>query len=112
MKTSELEGAELDYWVARITKTDGRLDELPSKHNKNVFNFYSPSTDWQQGGPLIEEYGLEIKPYTYTHKDAAVISWQALSLFATPPAQVEYGPTPLIAAMRCLVSSKFGDSVG
>jgi hypothetical protein len=58
-----------------------------------------PSTDWSQGGPIIERERISI-----THQ---VGRWAAQTdddLFA-------YGPTPLIAAMRCYVASKLGDEV-
>lgn len=64
MKVSELEGSELDYWVAKVVKpkdyqggwfTD---DTLPSHAN---FTEFEPSSDWSQGGPLIEEYKICIQ---------------------------------------------------
>jgi hypothetical protein len=61
---------------------------------------YSPSTDWSQGGPIIEREGIAV--------GMADDFWQAhLSEFHL----WENGPTPLIAAMRCYVASKLGDEV-
>ena len=60
---------------------------------------YSPSTDWAQGGPIIEREGL-----TITHQQN---QWAA----QTDDDLFEFGPTPLIAAMRCYVASKLGDEI-
>jgi len=59
--------------------------------------YWRPTTDWAQGGPIIAREGMSIgMVYDY---------WQAhLSEFGL----WEEGPTPLIAAMRCLVASKLG----
>jgi hypothetical protein len=65
---------------------------------------YSPSTDWAQGGPIIEREGIHIKKHPS--------DWIALpydSVFSEEAYQ--QGPTPLIAAMRCYVASKMGDEV-
>ena len=66
---------------------------------------YSPSTDWSQGGPIIEREGFCIQPF----KDG----WEcfvAHRLFEDDHHHSK-GPTPLIAAMRCYVASKLGDEI-
>ena len=63
------------------------------------FATFEPSTDWSQGGAIIERERISI-----THQ---VGQWAAQTdddLFA-------YGPPPLVAAMRCYVASKLGDTV-
>lgn len=58
------------------------------------------STDWAQGGPLIESAGIAISfgpQWTAVHN-------QRLG-------RCYYGPTPLTAAMRCFVASKLGDEI-
>jgi hypothetical protein len=94
MKTSELTGAALDWAVA---KCEGQPDEWMADHKRGYIN--SPSTDWSQGGPIIErEYiWLEINEgQCYAHKNGL---------------EFYEGETPLIAAMRCYVASKLGDEV-
>ena len=72
---------------------------------------YTPSTDWAQGGPIIERE----KICTSTeHGDPwrARLSRAALTFdgraYSYHHAE---GPTPLIAAMRCYVASTLGDEV-
>jgi len=62
---------------------------------------FAPSTDWVQGGPIIEREFIEL---TCTDE------WKAFMRFQSNPCD-EDGPTPLIAAMRCYVASKLGDDM-
>ena len=93
IKTAELTGAALDWVVAKL---EG--DMVPDGGVMiQTWPFYS--SDWEQGGPIIERERIELKP-TYA-------GWAAFlgnKTFAN-------GPTSLIAAMRCYVASKLGDEV-
>ena len=62
--------------------------------------FYSPSTNWSQGGPIIEREGISI--YRMTS------DWSAAY---NPSGATQDGPTPLIAVMRCYVSSCLGSEI-
>lgn len=66
---------------------------------------YSPSTDWAQGGPIIEREGLLVRPSFTDERD----KWTSIQW--APKGVCESGPTPLIAAMRCYIASKLGDEV-
>lgn len=95
MKTSELTGAVLDWAVAKC--------EGFKYPNDPVFK---PSTNWAHGGPIIEREMIE------TH--ALDGEWEAYSEIAGDgnwDENIQSGPTPLIAAMRCYVASKLGDDV-
>ena len=93
IKTSKLTGAALDWAVA---KCEGyRLDLVPEGE-------YTPSTDWAQGGPIIDRERISVASID-PH-------WQA-SMPSTIYQGEQDGPTPLIAAMRCYVASKLGDEV-
>ncbi len=67
---------------------------------------WSPSTDWSQGGPLIDKYQGSVRhdkhlndgPCRYTGGTGMDSPWS-------------YGPTPLIAFCRSLVLAKLGDTV-
>jgi hypothetical protein len=125
---SELTGAELDYWVARADeenirrsyrhqdffkgierKSDGGVvivEKYPDMDREVPFE---PSTDWEDGGPIIER-----------EKISVLVGWQA-SMRVTLTFKDSFGnesrvgcsyfdngSTPLEAAMRCFVKSKFG----
>jgi hypothetical protein len=112
MKTSELTGVALDWAVAKcegevtdlifdgITwgfKLDGELKVLSKGWAQSMI--YLPSTNWSQGGPIIEREQIDIQ--CFPRKSGGVV-WRT---FHTD------GPTPLIAAMRCYVASKLGAEV-
>jgi hypothetical protein len=60
------------------------------------------STDWSQGGPIIEREGITVGP------DTGLDWWVA---HIKGGIYIDHGPTPLIAGMRCYVASKLGDEV-
>lgn len=101
VKTSDLEGAALDWAVAQAngerpsTFIFAKTGKLAAKHNY--------STDWSQGGPIIERELLAV----YHMPGGVGGMWRA----ERPHAFMSSGPTPLIAAMRCYVASKMGDKV-
>lgn len=92
MKTSELSGAALDWAVA---------------HCEGVHvGVYRPSTDWAQGGPIIEREQISVC------WDGTV--WVGSKFNEQTDNKWEFnqsGPTPLIAAMRAHVASKMGDTI-
>lgn len=107
MKTSELTGAALDWAVAvceGFTDYDPDTETMmPPRKGYGRVNFdeYSYSTDWAQGGPIIEREGMHLT--CRLNKSYAMLNMGYLVH--------EYGDTPLIAAMRCYVASKLGDTV-
>jgi hypothetical protein len=98
MKTSELTGAVLDWAVA---KCEGLAisDRATKWRSENCPHLYS--TDWAQGGPIIE------REYMYLEYSGI---WRS---YCTQNGNsfLSVGSTPLIAAMRCYVSSKLGEEV-
>jgi hypothetical protein len=113
MKTNELTGAALDWAVAKAWQhvySDRALLQA-------VAEGYKPSTDWSQGGPIIdrEDIAMSSKPdglwAAYAPKGTRLVQHggQAVEIFNWYFKQEGY--TPLIAAMRCYVASKMGDDI-
>lgn len=105
MKTNELKDAALDWAVAKCLG----ITQMEWSDNAGGYDSFSPTTDWAQGGPIIEREGISMacKP-----KDARGL-WHAVlgpNRFLSP-AHEGFGPTPLVAAMRCFVASKMGDNI-
>ena len=112
MKTSDLKDLALDWAAAKCA---GWLDHktIISINGANI-SWYDPrfddgcqystlpsySTDWAQGGPIIERERLCLY-------DIGGDEWGCDDNL-TPRST---GPTPLIAAMRCYVASKLGDEI-
>jgi hypothetical protein len=116
MKTNELTGAALDWAVAKcegytdLHKIAGRMPHEPQlgmwppRKEYGVMELWELgySTDWAQGGSIIERELIELhRGGVYTEN-----FWRA-----TRNSVTAYGPTPLIAAMRCYVASKLGDEI-
>ena len=98
MKPSELQGAALLQGVALDWAVWSALG-LPATyldHNGHAANF---STQWAQGGPIIEREGISID------------LWGNDKWVANYCEAEQFGPTPLVAAMRSYVASKLGDEV-
>lgn len=126
-KVSELEGALLDATVAKAEGIAFRLNEgkcltmlrvqkfktlaadcgtikVPSGFDETL-KVFCPSSDWSHGGPIIERERISLDPWIGGHG-----TWTAICA----PSGVDYrevGPSPLIAAMRAYVASKFGEEV-
>jgi hypothetical protein len=107
MKTSELQGAALDWAVAKCEGLEVYIDDgmvrLVGQPFDRKYAFWTPSTDWAQGGPIIERESIQLWVGQ---------QWNAsMEPNNINPAEFESGPTLLIAALRCYVASKLGDEV-
>ena len=70
-------------------------------------NGWSPSTDWSQGGPLIDKYAVKVE-----HFPGETIASKANARVAmNRTAYWQSGPTPLVALCRAIVAAKLGDVV-
>jgi hypothetical protein len=89
------------------TKVFIRLQEgLPEQ-----WALYSPSTCWSSGGPLIEREHIEIITAWDHGWEAGINCLTGDGMSAGFGGLGQRGETPLIAAMRAYVASKFGDTV-
>jgi hypothetical protein len=121
VKTSELTSVQLDAWVARAEGIC--LHEAP--HTKSCGNWgtdytcaacgkdpheganvrtYHPSTDWAQGGPIIERENVHLEHY---EPHAEPKYWIARMRHPI----TGQGPSALVSAMRAYVASRYGDEV-
>lgn len=101
-------GSEAGYWI---------WDKTPKGLMTKIGRGYAPSADWAQGGPIIEREKIDT-----SHLAQRANGWYAsqqpdavrngLDTGSGPtPFYTGFGPTPLIAAMRCYVASKLGATV-
>lgn len=137
MKTAELTGGLLDYWTAYATDAHKEAHHLfptmtldstfsgivlrdyprgeygtmvqscvltPSNMFRQDPQAFSPSEWWEHGGPLIDKFDVVVDRIVTTGD--ATLHYQARKY----PHQMT-GPTYLIAAMRAVVASQFGDEV-
>ena len=109
VNTQDLSGAALDWAMAKAEALDfepyfaryrqcWEMHAVRSGYNpeRKVYVF-EPSTDWAQGGRLIEKHVTALN-------QSGTESW-----WAHAEDRLGQGPTPLIAACRAIVASVIGD---
>lgn len=122
IKVSEATGPVLDWMVAKAAglkpfsfaeKDVGQQRAFSKWVGINVspvgHDVYCPSTDWSQGGPIIERERIEIRKCNPLHFPKGNEKGEY-----TEPLWIAgkmHGTTPLIAAMRCFCASNLGDEV-
>lgn len=106
-KVAELEGALLDFAVARIERGDVESNRDFTFWLRELWETGAQrySMYWAIGGPILERERINVvspRPgyWAATPHD---VTWD--------PIKQQSGPTPLIAAMRAYVASKLGDEV-
>lgn len=107
VKIWDLEGAALN-WAVAFAENEGGLNVIPGWRMVALHNaLYAPSSDWSQGGPLIEKHMVRTHYAADTEKraDAGCIAqtWR--------PYAEAYGRTLLIAACRAIVTAKLGETI-
>ena len=108
IKTAGLTGPALDWAVHKAKGRDIKLHMFWEYRTHNNMLHYS--TDWSQGGPILEseEIGIRRNAPCSTGRE-----WEAFGSITAKGAGYRwgYGPTPLVAAMRCYVASRLGEEV-
>jgi hypothetical protein len=120
IKTSGATGVVLDWLVAKCESVEFEIDDgaliIGTRYESDTASddygcefdeLYNPSTDWAQGGPIIEREGIETRLFA----DDGSVWYAHLGTKPFPLDAQVTGPTPLIAAMRCYVASKLGGRV-
>lgn len=118
MKTSELTGAALDWAVSLITNPEWSDED----RRWNTYDYvdtgeegdepYSPSTNWAQGGPIIDREQISTYPDVNNTWIAQRRTWlKDGAVSVRRQWHWGSGSTLLIAAMRCFVASKLGDEI-
>ena len=107
IKVLEATGTALDWAVAKV---EGYIDDSSSwLYEATVADVadsdnYRPSIKWAQGGPIIEREKIQINPSISSD------AWGAANPSKDQCVWV-WAETPLIAAMRCYVATKLGNTI-
>lgn len=115
LKTTELTDIALDWVVAKAEGYSPLYPNYPKgamSHLSKVGEYseyrwlvelkYSKS--WSLAGPIIEREKI-------TCEWTSAATWRACIEWLDEPTFEGFGPTPIVAAMRCYVASKLGDEV-
>jgi hypothetical protein len=130
-RVADLAGAQLALWVAQaagICLHDGPTRKECGNWGTDYFCVacgketsdgpdkmsWRPHENWSQGGPIIDNQKIS---FVVTDWGDADLDWAGYEPCLQSMTGMAYdgvtatGPTPLIAAMRAFVASKFGDKV-
>lgn len=112
MKTSDLTGNLLDYWVVRTEQLSGKEFYVEGDGQtwvrKGDGTVFRPSRDWAKGGPLIDTYDIRFHYPQTSFFDSAPDCYVATCGTGMGNEYPMRGATRLEAAMRALVASVFG----
>lgn len=106
MKVAELNGPALDGMVAEVegvalsAVTKGWVTGRGKPAGK-----YSPSTDWSQGGELIDRYNIELNNWSNGYGGRTWLAW------LSGEERELSGATALVAICRAIVAAELGDVV-
>ena len=100
MKVADAIGAQLDWMVAKCEGT------LPASYDDWKQTWPRYSTDWAQGGPIIERENISVG-----YQGHLGVPLDSLWYATNRVDACGFGPTPLIAAMRCYMASKLGNQI-
>lgn len=102
MKTpvANLQGKALDFFVGVAVDDQPPTSLLWRQVSTGA---WSPSTKWEQGGALIDQFRVRLDPRESV--------WHAQVFSGDDEHEVRYAPTALVAAMRVIVLSRLGPEV-
>ena len=116
---SETTIPQLNWLVATCQKKQisvwGENIEVRDTYSFEDPYVYSPATDWRQGGPFIDKYKIIVDMYCNPDEWRAALAdgdfYDEHGEWIEGSNHEQTGPTPLIAIMRCYVSSVLGNEV-
>ena len=113
MKTSELTGDKLDYWVAKAQRWTQVVNAAGNGNNWecNETGFhtdYHPTTNWQQCGELI---ALPTFHWVQKLREPRVATGDTYAAKFDNVFPAMYGSTPQEAICRAVCASVFGEEI-
>lgn len=115
VKVSEATVIQINWLVAKCEGIRIMLRDTPTRlllcEGDNREDEYNPVEDWSQGGLVIQKLsiGFDRIP-TDVGEPLDFCSWQYRDKQGCLPGPRSYGSTQLIAAMRCAISNKLGET--
>ena len=103
IKASEATKAQLN-WMVAMCEGDDYIAESGVNGIGMEYEATDYTTNWSQGGPIIEREGITVSKTAHGF-------WEAYKRPLSTHEGYQVDETPLIAAMRCYVESKLGEEV-
>jgi hypothetical protein len=112
IQNSDLIGKALNWAVAKCEGYIGPDNKITYdadliydvKSIKWLLFMYKPESDWEFGGPIIDNNSIELSGPVGYPKHAQIYTGGHIWIDAD-------GPNYLVAAMRCYVASKLGNEI-
>jgi hypothetical protein len=111
MQVADLNGTQLDYWVAKAEGIEVKYSTTVEQWRvmgELTEIWWSPHFNWSQAGPIIEREGIGFFRAQSPGPEYGDEAWAASDVH---DASTYRGGTPLIAAMRAYIASKYGNEV-
>jgi hypothetical protein len=111
MQIADLTDTQLNYWVAKAEGIEVKYSAAMEQWrvmDEPTEIWWEPHRNWAQAGPVIEREGIGFFRAESPGPEYGDEAWVASDAH---DACTYRGTTPLIAAMRAYVASKFGDEV-
>lgn len=109
IKVAEASGRVLNWAVAKcLGYTEFEFwhtGAVTTRQENGLVITHAYSDDWNQGGPIIDREKVDFEWEPNGKPVVMARLWSKQRRYRA------YGPTPLIAAMRCYVASRVGDEV-
>lgn len=114
--TRTLIGPRLDWAVAQLRALQLTIAEDGKLLAPWPSGLWSPSTITGQGADIVFNERIALEPLYYQRQsDGALLpgNWRAEKIKAGPPLEkvTAMARQPLVAGMRCLVASHYGDTI-
>jgi hypothetical protein len=98
-----VDGSESGYWIWEDNRSGKKAAYML------IGREYSPSTRWEQGGAILDKLRESARHQFLMESDGEnthVLAWSTPHTFSRG-----YGPSVLVAVMRCYVASHFGETI-
>lgn len=97
----ELRDSDLDWAIAEYCW---------NAQGRNIWHDFSPTTNWVEAGLLIEKYQIDIRYFNKDRNPTLEFEWMGglqhvSNVTGLLTYYTEFGPTPLIAAMKALAKA-------
>jgi hypothetical protein len=111
MQVADLTNTQVDFWVAKAEGIELKYSDAMQEWrvmDEPTEIWWQPHRDWSQAGPILEREGIGFFRAESPGPEYGDEPWVASDAH---DAHTYRGKTPLDAAMRVYIASKFGGEV-
>ena len=106
MKVCDLEGPALEYWFKQATRQWVQGHGALTLEEYIEYGGMPEMFSWDEIGPIIDREIICLN-----HPEKEWVAWRFVDDPDGSPQFTMNGQTPIIAVMRCVIASKYGENV-